>query len=94
MTKMRKHEIISQILMLVNEIAEDDSAASISAEPKPNGVEMLTVKECTGVINGLTEYTVRQLTAQNKISYIRAGQGNRGKILINKADLIKYFNNN
>lgn len=94
MTQMRKSEILSQILMLINEIAEDNPASETTTEPHPDKVEMLTIKECTEVIHGLSEHTVRQLVAQGKIPYIRAGQGSRGKILINKADLIKYFGSN
>lgn len=93
MTQMRKSEILSQILMLINEIAEDNPASETAAEPKPDTVEMLTIKECTEVIHGLSEHTVRQLVTQGKIPCIRAGQGSRGKILISKADLIKYFGN-
>lgn len=92
MTQMRKSEILSQILMLINEIAEDNPAALVTAEPEPDTVEMLTIKECTEVIHGLSEHTVRQLVAQRKIPCIRAGQGSRGKILINKADLLHYVN--
>lgn len=40
---------------------------------------------------GLSEHTVRQLVSQNKITYIRSGAGKRGKILINKSILLKYF---
>ena len=92
MTQMRKNEIISQILMLVNEIAEDNPTASITVEPHTDKVEMLTIKECTEVIQGLSEHTIRQLVTQGKIPYIRAGQGRRGKILISKYELLKYFN--
>ena len=53
---------------------------------------MLTIKECTELVKGLSEHTVRQLVAQGKISYIRTGQGKRGKILISKADLLNYLN--
>ena len=38
-----------------------------------------------------TSRTVRQLVAQNKVKYIRTGQGKRGKILINKEELLKVF---
>lgn len=36
--------------------------------------------------------TVRKLIAQGKLPYMRAGDGQRGKMLINKADLLAYFN--
>ena len=70
-----------------------------SSAPKENGnfktnddtIEMLTVKECAQTIHGLSEHTVRQLVAQNKIPYIRTGQGKRGKILINKRALLDYL---
>ena len=58
---------------------------------KARPVEMLTIKECTGLIHGLSEHTVRQLVAQKKVKFIRTGQGKRGKILINKEDLLAYF---
>ena len=61
------------------------------AETKAKSVEMLTIKECTEVVRGLSEHTVRQLVAQNKVKYIRTGQGKRGKILINKEELLKVF---
>ena len=52
---------------------------------------MLTIKECAEAVSGLSEHTIRQLVAQEKIPYIRTGQGKRGKILINKAALLEYL---
>ena len=52
---------------------------------------MLTIKECAGLISGLSEHTVRQLVKQGKIKSIRTGEGKSGKILVNKADLVAYF---
>lgn len=89
MTQTKKNEIVDNIMSLLIQLTEDDSNA---AQPqKSESVEMLTIKECTGVIHGLSEHTVRQLVAQGKVKYIRTGQGKRGKILINKADLMEYF---
>lgn len=62
------------------------------AEVTPNAVEVLTIKECTEAVKGLSEHTVRKLIAQGKLPYMRAGDGQRGKMLINKADLLAYFN--
>lgn len=56
-----------------------------------NTIEMLTIKECAQTVHGLSEHTIRQLVAQNKIPYIRTGQGKRGKILINKRALLDYL---
>lgn len=52
---------------------------------------MLTIKECTEAVKGLNEYTVRQLIARKEIPSIRTGQGKRGKILVPKAALLRYF---
>ena len=52
---------------------------------------MLTIKECTDVIHGLSEHTVRQLVKQGKIKSVRTGIGKSGKILVNKDDLVAYF---
>ena len=77
-----KREIIAQIVALLSQLIENESDTrkdkplERSAEP----VEMLTIKECTQAVSGLSEHTVRQLVAQKKIPYIRTGQGKRGKI--------------
>lgn len=57
----------------------------------PQKVELLTIKESAELISGLSEHTVRKLVAQGKVKSVRTGEGERGKILINKADLIEYF---
>jgi excisionase family DNA binding protein len=54
-------------------------------------VELLTIKECAELIEGLSEHTVRKLVKQGKVKSIRTGEGKNGKILVNKADLIAYF---
>lgn len=82
---MDKNEIIQQIVTLLSQLADNKNEAA----EKP--VEMLTIKECTEVVSGLSEHTVRQLVAQNKVAHIRTGQGKRGKILVNKSDLVSYF---
>ena len=88
-----KQAIISQIVILLSQLSETEDEKSNSATPpEDKPIEMLTVKECTEIIKGLSEHTVRQLVAQEKISYIRTGQGKRGKILISKDALFAYFN--
>jgi excisionase family DNA binding protein len=88
-----KQQIISQIVLLLEQLIE-----SQSPEPAPQSdqienqpLEMLTVKECAALVNGLSEHTVRQLVAQGKVAYVRAGSGVRGKILVSKASLLKYL---
>ena len=92
MTMKNKQELIAQVAALLNAMleAEDDTpAAALPKSSEP--IEMLTVKECTEAVKGLSEHTVRQLIAQNKLPYIRTGQGRRGKILISKLALLSYF---
>lgn len=72
-------------------IEVDEAPSQITETQSPQPIEMLTVKECTEAIKGLSEHTVRQLIAQEKLPYIRTGQGQRGKILISKTALLSYF---
>ena len=60
--------------------------------PTADKVEMLTIKESAALISGLSEHTVRQLVKQGKVKSVRTGEGRNGKILVNKADLVAYFN--
>ena len=94
MTNERKEELLGQILELMTAVAYDNEPDEMakSSVISSDKVEMLTVKECTKVISGLSEHTVRKLVEQGKIKYVRTGEGKRGKILVNKADLIAYFN--
>lgn len=87
MTNTKKNEIIDNIMALLIQLTDEETAVETKAKP----VEMLTVKECTDAVKGLKENTVRSLVAQGKVKYIRTGQGKRGKILINKEDLLNYF---
>jgi excisionase family DNA binding protein len=87
MTQERKNAIVDDIMALLIQLTDEEAVAETKAKP----VEMLTIKECTEVVRGLSEHTVRQLVAQGKVKYIRTGQGKRGKILINKEELLKVF---
>ena len=85
-----KTEIMAQIVALLTQLIDENT--NVTTENKPSApVEMLTIKECTQAVSGLSEHTVRQLVAQKKIPYIRTGQGKRGKILISKAALLEYL---
>ena len=67
-----KTEIIAQIVTLLSQLVEsedekkNESAAVSAAAP----VEMLTIKECAEAVTGLSEHTIRQLVAQEKIPYM------------------------
>ncbi|EWM53174.1 helix-turn-helix domain-containing protein [Ruminococcus flavefaciens] len=92
MSNTEKKRIVDDILELLIQLTDDGVEAPVTnRESVPKPVEMLTIKECTEVIQGLSEHTVRQLVAQEKIKSVRTGEGKRGKILVNKADLVAYF---
>lgn len=88
-----KREIMAQIVALLSQLIENESDTRKEKPPERSAepVEMLTIKECTQAVSGLSEHTVRQLVVQKKIPYIRTGQGKRGKILISKAALLEYL---
>ncbi len=93
MTLLKKKELISQIAQLLEQLIEaetpESAPQSVLTETQP--LEMLTVKECAVLVNGLSEHTIRQLVAQDKVAFVRAGSGVRGKILVSKASLLKYL---
>ena len=97
MTIAEKREIVNTIINLLlqltaeEEVQEQPATSSKPVEAPAQSVRMLTIKECTEVIQGLSEHTVRQLVAQEKVKSVRTGEGKRGKILVNKADLVAYF---
>lgn len=94
MTTTQKKEIVDNILDLLIQLTEDrdNSAPQTAKAPTADKVEMLTIKESAALISGLSEHTVRQLVKQGKVKSVRTGEGRNGKILVNKADLIAYFN--
>ena len=93
LTREQKETMLNQILELMTAIAYDEPVENAPApEKKPEKVKMLTVKECTEAVKGLSEHTVRKLIKQGKLPYLRTGDGVNGKMLINKADLLAYFN--
>ena len=93
MTLLKKKELITQIVQLLEQLieAEIDQSESRPTPLAEEPIEMLTVKECAALVNSLSEHTVRQLVAQGKVAYVRAGSGVRGKILVSKASLLKYL---
>lgn len=90
-----KTEIMMQIMSLLSQLIEEDkpveSIKSDKTESPDAPIEMLTIKECTEVVKGVSEHTVRQLVAQEKIAFVRTGQGDRGKILVSKRSLLEYL---
>lgn len=91
MTTNRKNELIAQLVSILSELIEANDSEQV-AEVSPSTVEMLTVKECTEAVKELFEHTVRKLIKQGKLPFIRTGEGKHGKMLVNRADLLDYFN--
>ncbi len=91
MTIKQKQELIAEVVTLLQAKLEADAVQPALVQNAPQKVEMLTIKECTEEIKGLSEHTIRQLIAQEKLPYIRTGQGKKGKILISKSALLSYF---
>lgn len=91
MKNQEKNELIMQIVALLKHLVPDDEDVPTKSEDKTTKPEMLTIKECAALVDGLSEHTVRQLVKQEKVSYIRTGAGHNGKILVSKASLLKYL---
>ena len=89
----QKQELIERVTELLKKLIEVES---VKDNPQPEvtadkPLEMLTVKECAALVPGLSEHTVRQLCAQDKVAHVRAGAGRNGKILVSKMSLLKYL---
>ena len=89
MTKTEKDRIVNEIMDRLIMLTEDDY--KIGKATDGGRAEMLTIKECVHAVHGISEHTVRQMVAQGKVRSVRTGEGIRGKILVNKADLLKYL---
>ena len=86
--KRNQQEVIDHILDLLTELVDDEPAEKQAKTPP---MEMLTIKECTKAVRGISEHTVRKLVAQGRARYIRTGEGERGKILVSKQSLLDYL---
>ena len=93
MTLKQKNNLIAEIIALLEKsiIVDEKSPKPQICSAESQSLEMLTVKECSQVVNGLSEHTVRQWVSQGLIPYIRTGQGKHGKILISKSALLKFL---
>ncbi len=87
-----KHYILERIADILDSIPETTPRPSEAGGPPAEDapVEMLTVKECSEAVKGLSVHTVRLLAARGEIPSFRTGAGKSGKILIPKAALVDY----
>ena len=100
MTIAEKREIVNTIINLLlqltaeEEVQEQPATSSKPVKAPAQSVRMLTIKECTALIEGISEHSIRMLIAQGKIKAFRTGEGVRGKYLFNKESLLSYFSGN
>lgn len=100
MTIAEKREIVNTIINLLlqltaeEEVQEQPATSSKPVKAPAQSVKMLTIKECTELIEGISEHSIRMLIAHGKIKAFRTGEGVRGKYLINKESLLTYFSEN
>ena len=67
MTTNSKQELISKIVTLLNELIDVEEKSSMKNPKTEEKIEMLTIKECTELVNGLSEHTVVSLL--NRIKF-------------------------
>ena len=89
MSNIDKEYIINVLKELLTKLTEEEKVAGKLNESRPT--EMLTIKECANAVHGVSEHSIRQIVSQGKVKSVRTGEGKRGKILVNKADLLAYF---
>lgn len=100
MTNTEKREIVNNILELLLQLTAEEepqprtTTGQLSTKAPATSVKMLTIKECTELVEGISEHSVRMLIAQGKIKAFRTGEGVRGKYLVNKERLLSYFSGN
>ena len=93
MTLTQKNELINRITSILDKLIDVDaeSPSTPAEQPVDKPMEMLTIKECAALVDGLSEHTVRMLCTQDKVAHVRAGAGRNGKILVSKVSLLKYL---
>lgn len=80
MTLKQKNNLIAEMISLLEKtiIADEEKPKPQVCNVQSKPLEMLTVEECSQVISGLSEHTVRQWVSQGLIPYIRTGRGKYG----------------
>ena len=84
-----KNELYRALAALLLRLAEENDRKPDPVPEEP--VELLTHKECSQLIGGISETSIRRLVLRGKLPAMRVGDTGRGKIFINKSDLLDYF---
>ncbi len=92
MTLEEKDSIMLQISAILDTMIKSETSLSVS---KDNGepIKMLTLKECTTLVEGLSMHSIRLMVARGELPHIRTGHGKSGKILVPQKALEEYINN-
>ena len=95
MTESNVERIVANMIcdLVARYVTEPKSPSESTPEKKE---AMLTIKECAACIDGVSEYTIRQLIKQQKVKSVRSGESENGKFLVNLESLREYlgFTNN
>lgn len=87
---MNEEKMIEMVKAFI-EMLEVDESKNSSDESENTPIEMLSIKECVTRFPGLTDYTVRNLIKQGKVTAVHAGAGLNGKYLVNSESLYSYL---
>ena len=88
MTSEQKSYLISQLSLLLDQMVDTpEEQKAVKDGPR----EMLTVHECTELIKGVSDHSIRVLIARGKIQPFRAGEGKRARVFVSKYSLLEYF---
>lgn len=88
MTQERKNAIVDDIMALLIQLTDEETTQETTRK-KP--VEMLTIKECTQAVKGLSEHTVRQLVAQTRSNTFVLVKANVEKFLLIRKNFSKFL---
>jgi len=86
MKQLDKDKLIDEIVsVLQTKLQVDTKSETIQPTKTDNPTEMLTIKEAALLIDGLTEYRIRQMCITGELPHFKAGK----KYLISEKALYK-----
>lgn len=88
-TQNQRDDILKGIALLLDGMVDEKRENTVEDKCR-----MLTVRECSQMVEGLSEHTIRQLIKRGELSAIRTGRGQNGKMLVPEKALIEYINRN
>lgn len=89
---MNKQEAITALVELLATFADNRQSEEQGVRTDESKPVMLSIDECVNEVAGITKHAVRVLVKRGELPCVRVGERG-GKILINRADLLRYFCN-